>query len=106
MKFSNCGHMKTDQKKVKLENDSLVMFETGFNLSNVMCFQLRCTLVKKKEKEKTDEGTDSEGNWAWGMLVLDRGNGGWLGLLSERNNSSQISAESRDKHCHKDLSIF
>lgn len=61
---------------------------------------------KKKKKEKTDEGTNSKGNWAWGMLVLDRGNGGWLGLLSEHKNSSQISAESGDKHCHKDLSIF
>ena len=59
-----------------------------------------------EKKEKTNEGTDSNGNWAWGMLVLDRGNGGWLGLLSEHKNSSQISAESRDKHCHKDLSIF
>ena len=65
MKFCNCGHMKisldTVQRKVKLENDSLVMFERGFNLSNIMCFQLKCTLVGGK-KGKTNKGTDSEGN--------------------------------------------
>lgn len=78
---------------------SLVMFQKGFNLFSVMCFQLKCTLVK-------NSGTSSERNQAWRMLVLDTGNGGWLGLLSGHKNSSQISTLSGDKHCHKYLGIL
>ena len=45
--------LDTVQRKVKLENDSLVMFERGFNLSNIMCFQLKCTLVGGKKEKQT-----------------------------------------------------